>query len=175
MPHIKQIMEELLGKELFTKLDICSGYHNVHIREEDRWKAAFKTRFSLYHPNIMLFRLINTPATFQHLSDKLLKPIKDKFPGVVHGYMDDYLIATRNDPLFHRIVHHSIFKQVRKHDMYLKLTKCEFKQTAVEYLEVYIKDSTICIDPLKRNGLKDWPRHLSTVKQVQSTLGVLGY
>jgi hypothetical protein len=57
-------MEELLGKELFIKLDIFLGYHNVHIRKEDYWKVAFKTPFGLYHPNIMLFRLTNSPATF---------------------------------------------------------------------------------------------------------------
>jgi hypothetical protein len=38
-----------------------------------------------------------------------------------------------------------------------------------------VEKGTICINPTKCNGLKDWPRHLSTVKQVQSMLGVLGY
>jgi Reverse transcriptase (RNA-dependent DNA polymerase) len=146
---IEQIMEELSGKELFTKLDIRSSYHNVHIKEEDRWKATFKTPFSLYHLNVMLFGLMNSPTTFQCLSDELLKPVKNKFPGVVHGYMDDYLITMANDPPFHRLVCHVVFEQVQKHDMYLKLTKCEFEQPAVEYLGVYIKNGTIRIDLTK--------------------------
>jgi hypothetical protein len=95
-----------------------------------------------------------------------LKPVKDKFPGVVHGYIDNYLITMQNNPPFHRKVYHAIFEQVKKHNIYLKLAKCKFEQIAVEYLGVYIKDGMICIDPSKRNGLKDWPRHLSTVKQL---------
>jgi RNase H-like domain found in reverse transcriptase len=59
--------------------------------------------------------------------------------------------------------------------MYLKLTKCKFEQPAMEYLGVYIKEGTIHINPTKQNGLKDWPRQLSTVKQVRSILRVLGY
>jgi Reverse transcriptase (RNA-dependent DNA polymerase) len=149
MPCIEQIMEELSGKELFTKLDICSDYHNIHIKEGDHWKVAFKTPFGLYHPNIMLFGLTNSPTTFQRLSDKLLKPVKDRFPGVVHGYMDNYLIATANDPPFHQQVCHAVFDQIWKHDMYLKLAKCEFEQPAVEYLGIYIKQGMIRIDPTK--------------------------
>ena len=69
MPHIEQLMENLVGKELFTKFDICSGYHNVRIKPDNRWKAAFKTPFRLYQPNVMLFGLSNSPATFQRLAD----------------------------------------------------------------------------------------------------------
>jgi RNase H-like domain found in reverse transcriptase len=64
---------------------------------------------------------------------------------------------------------------LEEHDLFLKLSKCEFEQPAVEYLGVYVKEGTICINSTKRNGLTDWPCHLSTVKQVRSTLSVLGY
>jgi RNase H-like domain found in reverse transcriptase/Reverse transcriptase (RNA-dependent DNA polymerase)/gag-polyprotein putative aspartyl protease len=176
MLHIEQIMEDLAGKELFSKLDVRSGYHNVRIKEEDQWKAAFKTHLGLFHPNVMLFGLTNSPATFQRLTDRTLKPVKDKYGSdVCHGYMDDYLVATHNDPVFHREVMNFLLEQVAKQDLYLKLSKCEFEQTEVEYLGVAIKDGTIRIDPTKRNGLKTWPRQLSTVKEVRSTLGVLGF
>jgi RNase H-like domain found in reverse transcriptase len=64
---------------------------------------------------------------------------------------------------------------LEEHSLFLKLSKCEFEQLAVEYLGVYVKEGTICIDPTKRNGLANWPRRLSMVKQVCSTLSVLGY
>jgi hypothetical protein len=65
IPRIEQILEELQGKELFTALDIRWGYHNIRIRPEDRWKAAIKTPYGLYLPNVMFFGLTNSPATFQ--------------------------------------------------------------------------------------------------------------
>jgi RNase H-like domain found in reverse transcriptase/Reverse transcriptase (RNA-dependent DNA polymerase) len=176
MLRIEQIMEDLAGKELFSKLDVRSGYHNVRIKEEDWWKAAFKTHLGLFHPNVMLFGLTNSPATFQQLTDRTLKPVKDKYSSnVCHGYMDDYLVATHNDPAFHREVMNFLLEQVAKQDLYLKLSKCEFEQTEVEYLGVVIKDGTIHIDPTKRNTLKTWPRQLSTIKEVRSMLGILGF
>ena len=37
------------------------GYNNIQIREEDQWKAAFKTPFGLYQPTVMYFGLANSP------------------------------------------------------------------------------------------------------------------
>jgi hypothetical protein len=50
IPWIEQILEALHGKELFTALDIRWGYNNIQIKEEDQWKAAFKTPEGLYKP-----------------------------------------------------------------------------------------------------------------------------
>src|SRR3979490_1346307 len=49
----------------FTKLDILWGYNNVHIKEGDKWKAAFQTNHGLYELLVMFFGLTNSPATFQ--------------------------------------------------------------------------------------------------------------
>jgi Reverse transcriptase (RNA-dependent DNA polymerase) len=64
IPHIEQILEALHGKELFTALDIQWGYNNIWIREEDQWKAAFKTPDGLFKPRVMFFRLMNSPTMF---------------------------------------------------------------------------------------------------------------
>jgi Reverse transcriptase (RNA-dependent DNA polymerase) len=69
--RIEQILEGLHGKELFTALDIRWGYNNIQIREEDRWKAAFKMPEGLYQLNVMFFGLTNSPATFQRTMDRV--------------------------------------------------------------------------------------------------------
>jgi Reverse transcriptase (RNA-dependent DNA polymerase) len=69
IPWIEQILEGLHGKELFMVLDIRWGYNNIHIKKEDRWKAAFKMPEGLYQPNVMFFGLMNSPATFQRTMD----------------------------------------------------------------------------------------------------------
>jgi RNase H-like domain found in reverse transcriptase/Reverse transcriptase (RNA-dependent DNA polymerase) len=104
-----------------------------------------------------------------------MKPVYNKYPDCCFGYMDDFLIATKNDLAFHQEVVCAVLQQLEEHSLFLKLSKCEFEQPAIEYLGVYVKDGTIHIDPMKRNGLADWPCCLSTVKQVRSTLGILSY
>src|SRR6266581_8686166 len=69
LPLISDLMIKLKGSKYFTKLDIRWGYNNVQIKEEDRWKAAFVTNRGLFEPNVMMFGLRNSPATFQAMMD----------------------------------------------------------------------------------------------------------
>jgi hypothetical protein len=102
IPRIEQILEELEGKTLFTALDIWWGYHNIRIRDEDQWKAAFKTPCGFFKPKVMFFGLTNSPATFQRFMDRIFAPLKWRYPGLIFVYMDDILIATGGDRELHR-------------------------------------------------------------------------
>jgi hypothetical protein len=69
IPRIEQILKELEGKMIFTALNIRWGYHNIRIREEDQWKAAFKTPYGIFKPKVMFFGLSNSLLTFQRFMD----------------------------------------------------------------------------------------------------------
>jgi Reverse transcriptase (RNA-dependent DNA polymerase) len=175
IPQITHILEQLQGKTLFTALDIRWGYNNIQIRPEDRHKAAFQTPYGLYQPNVMCFGLTNSPPTFQKTMDRLFRPLKDKYPGMLFVYMDDILIATDDDlSLHHRIVH-DVLDLLEKESFFLKPSKCKFERSLIDYLGIVVSNGTISIDPTKWDGLATWPEQLSTVKQVRSTLGVFGY
>lgn len=72
LPLIGNILDHLQGKTLFTKFNIRWGYNNIQIKEEDQWKAAFKTPFGLYEPMVMYFGLTNSPSTFCRAMKKML-------------------------------------------------------------------------------------------------------
>jgi hypothetical protein len=55
LPNIQSALERLHGKLLFSKFDICWGYNNIRIVEEDQHKAAFKTPQGTYVPRVMYF------------------------------------------------------------------------------------------------------------------------
>lgn len=65
IPLVNDLLEKLRHANIFTKLDLRSGYNNVRIKEGDQWKAAFKTNQGLFEPTVMFFGLCNSPATFQ--------------------------------------------------------------------------------------------------------------
>lgn len=175
IPQIEQILEGLEGKMLFTALDIWWGYHNICIREEDQWKAAFKTPYGLFKPKVMFFGLTNSPPTFQRFMDRIFAPLKRQYPGMIFVYMDDILIATGDDVVLHREIVHAVLDLLCRESLFCKLSKCHFEQTTITYLGIVVEEGTIRINPTKINGLLAWPRVLKTVKQVRSTLGVFGY
>ena len=124
---------------------------------------------------VINFGLQNTPATFQRVMNKLLQPIKAKYRKDVQGYMNDVLIATKNDLEYHWKVVKAVLSIMKKESFFLKSEKCEFEKWYVEYLGMLLEDGTIQLNPSKVAGLKEWPITLKSVKEVWSTLEVLGY
>jgi hypothetical protein len=97
LPLIGSIIDQLQGKRIFTKADLRWGFNNICIKEEDQWKAAFKTPYGLFKPAAMPFGMNNAPSTFCRAMSRLLKWLLDKYPTELFVYMDDILIATGED------------------------------------------------------------------------------
>jgi hypothetical protein len=158
-----------------TKFNIHDGYYNIRIKPEHRWKATFKTPFGLYESNVMPFGLTNGPATFQRFMDQIFTPLKHQYPNYLFWFMDDILIAMPDNKKLHEETVCEVLKVLKQELLFLKAKKCHFKQKEVEFVGYLISKGTIKINPTKRHGLKEWPRVLKHVKDVYSTLGVLGY
>ena len=91
LPLISQLVNKLKGAKLFTKMDLRWEYNNVHIKEEDKWKAAFVCFRGVYEPLVMYFRLCNSPATFQTMMNEIFMDMED----VVVVYIDDDIYKDR--------------------------------------------------------------------------------
>jgi len=88
--------------------------------------------------------------------------------------MDDMLIATTDDPAFHKQCIHKILDKLEKHDLYLKPEKCTFTQKHIEFLGVVLENNTIQMDPTKIKGVAEWPC-LRSPTDVRSFLGFTGF
>ena len=76
LPRVDDTLETLAGSQLFSTLNLISGYWQVEVKPEDREKTAFVTSEGLYEFNVLPFRLCNGPATFQCLMNILLAGIQ---------------------------------------------------------------------------------------------------
>ena len=177
LPLISDLITNLRGAHIYTKLDIRWGYNNMCIKEGDEHKAAFKTQYGLFEPTVMFFGLTNSPATFQTMMNHIFRPIiaKHELLGTsIRVYMDDIAITTRTNDADHTAAVRDVLTLAANHDLYFKMEKCIFHAPRIDYLGVILEKGVTCMDPIKISAIKDWPVP-DKVKDVRSFLGFCNF
>jgi hypothetical protein len=91
--HIDILFDQLAGAQVFSKIDLRSGYHQLRIRDEDIPKTTFSMRYVLYEYLVMYFGLINALVHFMYLMNSVFMPELDKFVVV---FIDDILVYSKS-------------------------------------------------------------------------------
>ncbi|KAG5728560.1 hypothetical protein E4T56_gene19654 [Termitomyces sp. T112] len=171
LPLISELINNLWGVQYFTKLDVWWDYNNVHIQEGDEWKAAFWTNQGMFEPLVMFFELTNSSTTFQTMMNDIFWDLIAE--GIVCVYLENILIYTKMLEE-HRQITCLVLECLYQHQLYLKLEKCKFEQTQIEYLGLIILHGTVEMDPVKVAGMAEWPEPKNK-KEVQAFLGFANF
>ena len=108
----------------------------------------------MFEPLVMFFGLTNSPAMFQSMMNELFKDLIDT--GLVFIYMDDILIATKTMEQ-HRELVKQVLQHLQDNNLFLKPKKCDFEKEQMDYLGLILKPRHIAMDPIKLQGIADWP------------------
>ena len=90
LPMIDDLFDRLRGAQVYSKIDRCTCYHQLRVREADIPKTAFRTRYGHFEFTMMPFRLTNAPTAFMDLMNRVFQP-----------YLDQFVVIFVNDIFFY--------------------------------------------------------------------------
>nr|GEY78622.1 putative reverse transcriptase domain-containing protein [Tanacetum cinerariifolium] len=117
--RIDDLFDQLQGSNVYSKINLQSGYHQLLIKEEDIPITTFRTWYGHFKFHVMSFRLTNVPAVFTDFRNLVCKPYLDKF---VIVFIDDIMVYSKDEE-----EHENYFKiilELHKKEILYTKTRC---------------------------------------------------
>ncbi|KAE8729552.1 hypothetical protein F3Y22_tig00003518pilonHSYRG00008 [Hibiscus syriacus] len=159
IPRLDDMLDQLSGSKVFSKINLKSGYHQIRIRPGDEWKTAFKTPQGFYEWMVMPFGLSNVPSTFMRFMHQVLRPFMGKF---VIVYFDDILVYSLTWTLhFDHLC--AVFEMLKTEFLFFNQKKCSFFTTSVTFLGFVVSTNGVHADQSKASFYRRFIRNFSTL------------
>ena len=170
IPNKQDFINRLSDSIIFCKFDLKSGFWQIQIHEDDKYKAAFTTPFGHYKWNVMPFGLKNAPSEFQNIMNGIFNPFS-KFCIV---YIDDVLIFSKSIYEHWKYLN-SFLSIIKINGLVVSSPKIKLFQTKIRFLGYNIYEGKI--SPIDR-VIKFADKFLDEIldkTQLQRFLGSLNY
>lgn len=170
LERVEDIVTRLRGSKFFTTLDLRSGFYQIPLTPQASDKCSFTTFNGRYQFIKMPFGLNNAPSVFSSMMHKLLAGLEE----TTISYVDDILIHSGGSIQDHLEKVQIVLDRLIKHKLRLKVEKCQWAQSQINYLGFIINDRGMTPQPEKIKAVKDL-KPPTTVKGVRSFLGLISF
>lgn len=170
LPNIDECLTKLYGSKYFSTLDCNSAYYQVPLTERAQERTAFVTAEGNYQFKVLPFGLTYAPSVWSLLVKKIFYKMKNKS---MFAYLDDLIIFSK-DYQSHLETLREIFECLRKANITLKPSKCQFLNTEIDLLGYKINQEGIQTNPNLIAAITNFPKP-TKVKELQRFLGLCNF
>ena len=163
IPHQSELLDSLQGAQIFSALDLASGYYQLELDEKSRAYTAFPTPYGLYQWKVMPMGLTNAPAIFQRAMNEVLhEHIRNKYCRV---YLDDIIILSKDEEEHAKHLD-AVLQDLTRYHLFCQLPKCVWAKKELTYLGHLVNGQGIKPDPSKVAALQHWKPPLEAARQL---------
>lgn len=170
IPNKRNLLKKLYDSKIFSKFDMKSGFWQIQLHEEDKYKTGFNVPFGHFEWNVMPFGLKNAPSEFQNIMNDIITPISS----FAIAYINDVLIFSKSiDQHFKHL--NQFHDLIYQNGLAVSAAKMHLFKNEIRFLGHDIVKNTI--RPITRSlqFSTKFPDEIKDKKQLQRFLGCLNY
>ncbi|XP_062571293.1 uncharacterized protein K02A2.6-like [Saccostrea cucullata] len=168
MPTIEELILDLNGAKVFSKLDLRSGYHQLELHPDSRFITTFSTHLGIYRYKRLNFGISSASEIFHETIRQVIQDI----PGARN--ISDDIVIFGTDLQQHDRALQKVLQRLSDSGLTLNQKKCEFRTKRISFFGVVFSDKGIFPDPEKVKAVKEFGRP-ENVKELRSFLGMTNY
>ena len=168
LPDMQEMLDKLVGADVFSTIDMKAAYHQLPLHEESRQLTAFVTHEGVFQYRRCCFGLRSLPSCFQKMMEAILRGL----PGT-QVYLDDVIVSGRTREEHDRRLS-DVMTRLAEYNVTLNKDKCRFGVSQIDFLGFSVSREGISVNPSRVQGLKDM-QPPGTAKELQAVLGLFGF
>ncbi len=149
---INEVLAWIQDSKYLTRLNIIIMFNKLHMSSESEDLTTFVTFFDVYKYRVMLFKLINESAFFQHYINDVLFKYLHKF---CQTYLNDILIYSKILKK-HRTYVKEVLNKLREVDLQINIDKCKFKIQKISFFKLLIFINDLRMNSQKADVIRSW-------------------
>ncbi|MCG7883226.1 MAG: reverse transcriptase, partial [Candidatus Thiodiazotropha endolucinida] len=168
IPTVDEILYKMNGSEVFSKLDLRLGYHQIVLEEKSRDITTFVTNNGLYRYKRLMFGINMAPQKYQQVISQVFNDCEG-----VQNISDDIVVHGRNREEHDQRLEKAL-NRMKERNLTLNGDKCEFGMDKITFMGHVLSKNGIGPTSERVKALLN-AKEPQNAQEVKSFLGLVNF